>query len=173
MNVLDTAGPATCAAIAQIMPVFLVALIAERVVLRKTETISDRRMAVVATTIRILVDLTLACALLLTTLLSLTAIEVGGVSGQQAEVIWGLTISLFVGVLYRWLLLSTPLLGLFNQAADGIAAALVTLVESVGAVPEWLARSIQVFVELAAGVLSAGLASGVQSLSELVARSRR
>lgn len=170
VNLLDTMSPATCAAIAQIMPVFLVALIAERVVFRKSEDVAKRRRNIITAVVRIGVDLLLACALLFITLLTLTGIEVGGIEGEQAETIWLFVILLFFGVLYRWLLLSTPLLEMFDGLANAVAAGFVHFIESIGEVPIWLARAIQVFGELIAGVLSVGLTSGVQSLADLVTR---
>lgn len=79
---LDTASAATCAAIAQIMPVFLVALIAERVVVSRSDDPTVVRRSMLAAAFRVLVDLTIAVGLLTCTGLALVGIEIDGWSGE-------------------------------------------------------------------------------------------
>lgn len=112
----DTASVATCTAIAQILPVFLVALVAERIVRAKQpKSPLARARSTLALLIRILVDLAIATGLLAFTLVALMGIEANGLSGPRAEELWGATFVLGFAILYRWMLLSTPLLGVVNE----------------------------------------------------------
>jgi hypothetical protein len=174
----DSASAATCAAIAQILPVFMVALVAERVVRRQDP--SDpraRTRMLLATLIRIFVDLALAASLLVLTLLALSGVESEGLTGDWAAVLWTGTVATGFAVLYRWMLMSTPLWSVLNDAnriwIDGVFNAIerlgAKLPEGLNRLSDLIGRVVLVISEIVFGILSAGLFNGALSISEWLA----
>lgn len=178
LNLPDTASTATCAAIAQILPVFMVALVAERIAkLREPVTARKRIRLMLATTIRIMVDLILALSLLALTLAALIGIESEGLNGRSATALWTGTVAMGFAILYRWLLLSTPLLSFFNEINQIWVRLVFNSVESLGrAVPQsfaWIwtgvSRVLLVVTEVLFGFLTVGMFNGALSFSEWLA----
>lgn len=170
-----TASAATCAAFAQILPVFMVALVAERVARSKEPADSSARARLrLATLVRILFDLMLTAVLLFLTFAALDGIESDGVDGEHAALLWGGTFIIGLAILYRWLLLSTPILSLLTELGEAWARVVTRALDwLLSAVPEgWdflvdtFGRILQVLSEVVFGLLSAGLFRGLPKLSD-------
>lgn len=171
----DTASVATCAAIAQILPVFMVALVAERIVLAKRpKTPTAKARSVLASLLRIAVDTVIATCLLAFTLRALMGIEANGLRGSDASELWIATFVLGFAILYRWMLLSTPMLQLVSEfgqiVADFIFDGIARLAEIL---PAWLAgawtflyNALYFVSEVAFSVITAGLYDGALRTAE-------
>jgi hypothetical protein len=97
----------TCAALAQVVPVFLIALIAERVRtprIKDDETTSRRLAIILRATFRALSDLLLAIVLVALEITVVVGIEAGGMTGEDAQQNWGFFILVTIWTLLRWLL---------------------------------------------------------------------
>lgn len=171
----DTASVATCTAIAQILPVFLVALVAERIVRAKQpKSPRARARSTLALLIRILVDLAIATGLLAFTLVALMGIEANGLSGPRAEELWRATFILGFAILYRWMLLSTPLLGVVNEvgraSSNFVFDAVAGLSEGASArlTGAWTAlyNGLYFVSEVVFSILGAGLYEGAMRTAE-------
>jgi predicted Co/Zn/Cd cation transporter (cation efflux family) len=162
----------TCGAIAQIMPVFMVALIAERIAFKRGASSAETSRRLLVALARVVVDLTLAIGLLFVTVRALVGIEVGGLEGAEARATWVLAGLLAVAVLYRWLLLSPPVSRGMQRFLpiyiDIVRAALETLTFF----PEALLRVTGAFAESLFAVVSGGMAS-VESIASRVIERRR
>ncbi|WP_313366640.1 hypothetical protein [Microbacterium sp.] len=176
----DTASVATCTAIAQILPVFLVALVAERIVRAKQpKGPMARARSTLALLIRILVDLAIASGLLAFTFVALMGIEANGLSGPSAEKLWGATFVLGFAILYRWMLLSTPLLGVVNEVGRASSSAIFDTVAglsegaSAGLAGVWTAlySGLYFVSEAIFSILGGGLYEGaVRTAEKMVSR---
>lgn len=168
---------ATCASLAQIMPVFVVALIAERIAFRRTPGAPEYTRNRLTVMLRILIDLALALALLAVTALALIGVELDGLYGRAADAAWigaGLLATLIV---YRWLLLSTPLLSLLADASEVWTRAIDDMLDSASTAAEIPIRVLGAAGDVVLTALSAGLfpvaetlASGVERAIDALAR---
>jgi len=178
VNLPDTASAATCTAIAQILPVFMVALVAERIAkLKEPAAFRAQVMLLLATVIRIFFDLALAFTLLTLTFVALLGVEADGLDGSPAKLLWGGSMVMGVAILYRWLLLGTPLLGLLNEANrfwvrlvfDTMEAAGRALPRGVSWLSDVIGRVVLVVSEVLFGFIGAGMFNGALSVSEWLA----
>lgn len=175
---LDSMGAGVCGALAQLAPVFMVLLVAERVVFTTDgdetleDLIDDDEVWLGAG--RLVVDLLLAglCAFL--TIGALIGIEAEGYTGPFAETMWNLTFALIALVILRWLFLATPLSAVFTGIARAQAKAAFAFAEGVtnGAVA-FLADAINAAVQFVFGVISLGTAGRNNSSIEALRRRRR
>ena len=170
-------GAGVCAALAQLAPVFMVLLVAERVVFAVDEEDTFEDMiendeAWLAAG-RIAVDLILAGLSAFLTISALVGIEAGGYTGEFANWMWVMTFGLIGLVILRWLFLATPFSALFTRymrgqakflldVGEGIADGLVEVPRALAVVPrEVLATLADVgrgFLQFFAGLLSVGTA---------------
>lgn len=76
-------------------------------------------------------------------------------------------------ILYRWLLLSTPLLSLINvgatRVAEGIVDRMVAVVDGMLTATDGLVRAVEIAGELLISIISVGMSPGLR-LAELIAR---
>lgn len=156
---------ATCASIAQILPLFFVALVAERVSVRKSRSdgsISDA--AVLAVLVRIVVDLLMAFALLVLILLALQGVQKDGLPEERSQVLLIGTFILMCLVLYRWLLLSTPILLLARPLTTAMNEAAESVLNSFGSVLTWQKAFVSILFRLP-GAIFVVLTLGMSSIS--------
>ena len=186
-SLTDAMSAQTCATIAQIAPVFLVALVAERIVFRSSPRPAEQRRRIAVVLIRVGIDTIIAVALLLLTMLVVAGVETEGLTGRSATYAWFGFVSLAIAVIYRWLLLSTPLLSILNigaqRWAEWVAQATFQVAEWLG----WLigrsilpglanvvAQVISIASDVIIGILTVGLVSPVNSVATLLSgRARR
>ena len=127
---------------------------------------------------RVLFDLALMVFLLVWMMLALIGIESNGLSGAGARRLWSGTFFLAVIVVYRWLLLSTPLLDGIGRITSWYGRAVAKMLDAaIMALPAYFeqllaftARVLQVLSEAFATVVSAGLWNGIDGISEWFSR---
>ncbi|MGN7977401.1 hypothetical protein ACTJJ4_07485 [Microbacterium sp. 22195] len=147
MTSLDAMNADVCTALSQLAPVFMVLLVAERVVFKRSgdedALESDSFWLGIA---QITVDLLLAALSAFITISALLGIQAKGYEGTFANVLWTTTITLILLVILRWLFLATPLSSAFTQVVRSQARAALALQEGLveGAVefPSALARAL-------------------------------
>jgi len=174
-------NPDVCAAIAQVAPVFMVLLVAERVVFTAEDSSEPgTRMNAAAMALgRVLVDLALALLGAALTMSSFIGIEEGGLFGDRAETMWILTFLLITAVLARWLLLSTPLSLIFEWTARGLTEFLNLSGEALARVLTGFPLAVsRVIFDLAEGLAQfvlgvASIGTLGRSTNRLTARRRR
>jgi len=98
---------ATCAVLANVIPIFFIALIAERTV--------SRRDALLGRAVRFLADLILATLMLMLEIGVLIGVEKDGLN-QSAPLAWVGSGLVMLAVLYRWALLSPTM----NDVVDAV-----------------------------------------------------
>lgn len=162
----DAMSAATCATVAQIMPVFVVALIAERIVFRRSPEAGQYPATQFAVLFRIVIDLALALALLGTSALALIGVELRGLAGSAAETVWFGSGLLAVLIVYRWLLLSTPLLAMVAEASRVWARAVEAMLEGANLVTAVPIRTLGVAGDVFLTALSAGLFPVMEQLTD-------
>lgn len=159
----STMGPDTCAAVAQTLPVFLVALIAERIVFRARRSGLARQW--LATLARVFIDATIVLTLLVLTAYALVGLEKNGLQGGEAKALWFMSGVVALVVVYRWLLLSTPLLDFSRHVARVVADGTIDFLDGLarGAGSVWglvvlpTARLLDGALTLVGSVLTVGV----------------
>lgn len=160
---IDTMSAEACAAVAQVVPVFLIALIAERVRAPKSNVLERRRplvrLAVILRALgRVVVDVSLAVIMVVLEITVLLGIDTDGLGGKTAQQTWALLILVIAVTLLRWLFL--------NPAIQLLA---VEYWRFAGFVAEWLFRAIAYLAELLAKVLVGGpdfIAKGLERVAD-------
>ena len=156
--ILGTMNTATCEALAQVMPVLLIALIAERVGFnpRKNKRKSRYELAVALT--RTFVDFVLALVIVSLELGFLNGIDGGGYKGSIARSYWAFTVLILIAILYRWLLLSPSVQFAFGALLDLTARGLGWLLRWILIkAPERLANALIRCASAVGEVLAAGI----------------
>lgn len=186
-SLTDAMSASTCATVAQIAPVFLVALVAERIVFRASPSPVEQRKRIAIVLIRVVIDGTIAVSLLLLTLLAVAGVEADGLTGQSARSAWYGFVLLAIAVIYRWLIVSTPLLPFLNAAAqwwaERVAQAIFQIVEWItgligrAVLPSFwtfISQVISIALDIVVGVLTVGFAGPINSVASLLStRARR
>lgn len=189
----DTMGAGVCSALAQLAPVFMVLLVAERVVFTTGEdddTVDDLldNDEFWLGTGRIVVDLLLAAMCAFLTISALIGIEEVGFVGGYAAAMWVITFALIGLVILRWLFLATPLSTVFTgylraqarmmfNTAEGLRDGLIEVPALLAAFPRDLvalfADFARAFVQLAGAVVSVGTAGREPNHVAVTKRRRR
>lgn len=115
IGLLATMGEDTCAALAQVIPVFLIALVAERIVLPERRFLRRKRGRLVIVRNRsrtraffgIFFSAYLAIAMAGLEMMFLFGIDNGGYTGRTAVNLWVFFVTVLLLVIMRWL---TPVL---------------------------------------------------------------
>jgi hypothetical protein len=122
---------ATCEALAQLMPVLLIALIAERVAFKRTKNRRKARFKLASALIRTLFELMLALVIIGGELGFLNGIDEHGFKGETARSYWLLAVLVLIAILYRWVLLSPSVSYAFDRLFDLVF--------------KWIGQSLQLF----------------------------
>ena len=134
-GMLESLSPDTCAALAQIVPVFLIALIAERLTTPKFSEADDmvRRLGMILRfAFRAIVDIVLAIAMVAVELRCVLGIERDGLDGDTARQTWALFVVIVIWSLLRWLArnpLIVVAMGLYWRLAGLLADLFIRAVE--------------------------------------------
>jgi hypothetical protein len=148
---------ATCAAVAQLLPVLLVVLIAERIVVPGKRRSKRRTRRLIAASARLFVDLVLAVTLVVGIFVALAGVENDGLQGQGANTVWVLAIALTVGVVYRWFLLSPVVYEVGTSIANWYVRLLERAFAPIEGFSEPLATALRVGAEFLFGVAGGGV----------------
>lgn len=160
---------ATCATLAQVMPVFLVALTAERIVFKQSKSPRKMTRRIAAVLARTLLDLAIAIALVVATFMAVAGVENEGLKGDGATTLWNLAIILTIVVVYRWLLLSTPIGQVYLEATRGV---IPVLERGLLDAPTWLVGAASALVDALIEVVGGGVIGMAESLAHRIMRVR-